>query len=38
MGRQTPQQYEILSGLQPGDRVLVNGYDKLGDIEELVIK
>ena len=38
IGRQNPQQYEILSGLQPGDRVLVNGYDKLGDIEELVIK
>lgn len=38
IGRQNPQQYEILSGLKPGDRVLVSGYDKFGEIEELVIK
>ena len=37
IGRQNPQQYEVLSGLQPGDKVLVSGYDKLGDAEELVI-
>ena len=38
IGRQNPQQYEILSGLKPGDRVLIGGYDKFGEIEELVIK
>lgn len=38
IGRQNPQQYEILSGLKPGDHVIINGYDKLGDVEELVIK
>ena len=38
IGRQNPQQYEIISGLQPGDRVIVNGYEKLGEVEELVIK
>ena len=38
IGRQNPQQYEIISGLQSGDRVILNGYDKFGDIEELVIK
>lgn len=38
IGRQNPQQYEILSGLKPGDKVLVSGYDKLGDTEELVIE
>ena len=38
IGRQNPQQYEIISGLQPGDRVIVSGYDKFGDVEELVIK
>ena len=37
IGRQNPQQYEILSGLNPGDKVIVNRYDKLGDAEELVI-
>lgn len=38
IGRQNPLQYEIISGLQPGDRILVSGYDKFGDVEELVIK
>lgn len=38
IGRQNPQQYEILSGLKPGDHVIINGYDKLDDVEELVIK
>ncbi|MDE5794715.1 MAG: HlyD family efflux transporter periplasmic adaptor subunit [Muribaculaceae bacterium] len=38
IGRQNPQQYEIISGLQPGEKVLLSGYDKFGDIEELVIK
>lgn len=38
IGRQNPQQYEILSGLKPGDRVIVSGYDKYGDVEELVVK
>ena len=38
IGRQNPQQYEIISGLQPSDMVLLNGYDKFGDIDELVIK
>lgn len=38
IGRQNPQQYEVLSGLKPGDRVIVSGYDKFGEIEELVIK
>lgn len=38
IGRQNPQQYEILSGLQPGDKVLVTGYERFGHIDELVIK
>lgn len=38
IGRQNPQQYEILSGLNPGDRVLVSGYEKFGDVEELVVR
>ena len=38
IGRQNPQQYEILSGLEPGDQVIISGYDKLGDIEEIVLK
>ena len=38
LGRQNPQQYEVLSGLQPGDKVLVTGYEQFVDIDELVIK
>ncbi|MDR0961160.1 MAG: efflux RND transporter periplasmic adaptor subunit [Mediterranea sp.] len=38
IGRQNPQQYEITSGLQPGDRVVTTGYDNFGTAEELVIK
>lgn len=38
IGRQNPKQYEIRSGLQAGDRVIVTGYDKLGNAEELVIE
>ena len=38
IGRQNPQQYEIVDGLKPGDRVIVSGYDNFGDAEEIVIK
>ncbi len=38
IGRQNPQQYEITDGLQPGDLVIVTGYDTFGDAEELVLK
>lgn len=38
IGRQNPQHYEIVGGLNVGDRVIVSGYDKFGDIEELIIK
>lgn len=35
IGRQNPQQYEIVEGLQPGDWVITTGYDTFGDAEEL---
>ena len=38
IGRQNPQQYEITSGLQPGDKVIVTGYSTFGDAEELILK
>lgn len=38
LGRQNPQQYEVLSGLQPGDRVIVTGYEAFGNAEELIIR
>ena len=36
IGRQNPQYYEVLEGLQPGERVVVSGYDNFGDNEVLV--
>lgn len=38
VGRQNPVQYEIVEGLQSGDRVVVNGYSNFGEAEELIIK
>jgi len=38
IGRQNPQQYELLDGLKPGDRVIVSGYDNFGDAEEIVLR
>lgn len=37
IGRQNPGQYEVLSGLQPGDQVITGGYDLLGEAEEVLI-
>lgn len=36
IGRQNPQYYEVLEGLEPGERVVVSGYDNFGDNEVLV--
>ena len=37
IGRQNPLYYEVLTGLQPGDRVITSGYDTFGDSQELVL-
>ncbi len=31
IGRQNPQYYEVLEGLEPGERVITSGYDTYGD-------
>ena len=38
VGRQNPDFYEVLDGLQPGDKVVTNSYENYGDVQELVIK
>ena len=38
IGRQNPKQFEVVSGLEPGDKVIVSGYDKFGDLDEIIIK
>lgn len=37
IGRQNPQYYEVLEGLQPGERVIVSGYENYGDNDVLVL-
>ena len=38
VGRQNPQHYEILEGLEPGERVVTSGYEAFKDNEVLDIK
>lgn len=35
IGRQNPQFYEVLEGLEPGEKVITSGYDNFGDNEVL---
>jgi len=35
IGRQNPKYYEVLEGLNPGERVVVSGYDGFGENERL---
>ena len=36
IGRQNPQFYEVLEGLEPGEKVTTSGYDNFGDNEVLI--
>ncbi|MFK2821324.1 HlyD family efflux transporter periplasmic adaptor subunit [Flavobacteriaceae sp. LMIT009] len=38
LGSQNTQYYEVMSGLQPGDKVVTSSYSNYGDVQELVIK
>jgi HlyD family secretion protein len=38
IGRQNPLYYEVLSGLQPGEKVITSGYENYGDNQELVLE
>ena len=38
LGRQNPDYYEVLSGLQPGEKVVTSSYENYGNMQELVIK
>ena len=38
VGRQNPQHYEILEGLEPGEKVVTSGYEAFKDNEVLEIK
>ena len=38
IGRQNPDYYEVLDGLQEGDKIVVNSYENYGNVQELIIK
>ncbi|GAB1857075.1 efflux RND transporter periplasmic adaptor subunit [Flavobacteriaceae bacterium MHTCC 0001] len=38
LGTKNTEYYEVLDGLQPGDKVITSSYDNFGDKEELVLK
>lgn len=38
LGSQNPDYYEVLSGLQPGDKVVTSSYENFGNMQELVLK
>jgi len=38
LGRQNPQFYEVISGLKPGEKVVLSSYDSYGDIDRLELK
>lgn len=38
LGRQNPDNFEVLKGLNPGDKVITSSYENYGDYQELVLK
>jgi len=38
VGRKNPKYYEVLEGLEPGDKVIISGYESFGKNEKLVFK
>ena len=38
LGRQNPQVFEVIEGLQPGEQVITSSYDNFGDIDKLILK
>ena len=38
IGRQNPQYYEVLEGLEPGEKIIISGYDAFGEKDELIIR
>ncbi|MEZ5104562.1 MAG: HlyD family efflux transporter periplasmic adaptor subunit [Draconibacterium sp.] len=38
IGRKNPKYYEVLEGLQPGEKVITSGYDLFGDNDKLILR
>ncbi|PBQ32333.1 efflux transporter periplasmic adaptor subunit [Sphingobacteriaceae bacterium] len=37
LGRQNPEYYEVMQGLQPGDKIITSGYDNYENTQELIL-
>ncbi len=37
LGRQNPQMFEVLEGLEPGQKVITSSYDSFGDNDKLIL-
>lgn len=38
LGRQNPRYYEVMEGLEPGEKVIISGYEMFGENDKLVFK
>lgn len=38
IGKQNPQYYQVIDGLEPGEKVITSGYEVFGDNQRLVLK
>lgn len=38
IGRKNPKYYEVLEGLEPGEKVITSGYDLFGDNDKLILR
>ena len=38
IGKQNPKYYEVLEGLNPGDKVITSSYDNFGDSDKIILK
>ncbi len=38
LGRQNPQYFEVIEGLEPGEQVITSSYDGFGDIDRLMLR
>ena len=38
LGRQNPEAFEVLDGLEPGERVITSSYEGYGEIRRLILR
>ncbi|MCW3786615.1 efflux RND transporter periplasmic adaptor subunit [Plebeiibacterium sediminum] len=38
IGKQNPQYYEVIEGLEPGEKVITSSYDVFGDNEKIILR